>query len=1070
MQSTIFPINISKKMKVHPEQEDPLLTQFCITVSDISNIIETYRQRKLVEELELISEHGGLTSIVEKLRSNHYTGLSSHEDHECRIKCFGDNKPPKDVKLTYLQICWETLKDLTLRILTVSGIISLIIGATIEDHPEYGWIEGFAIIAAVAVVVNVTAVNDLQKQKKFTDLKNQNRSTRTVGLLRDGIWSSVHPNVLLVGDVVKLENGVTIPADGILLEASSVEVVEAAMTGENQSIKKLSCKEALIFQEDYLRDNPGIKELSMTEDKHHDIPSPVMLSGTNLAEGMGLMLVLAVGKNSAEGRIMELAEQYEESTPLMKKLDSLAENIGKAGIIFAVVTMLGLYLRFVIEITTGRTKWSNSEDPGKLVGYFIIGITVLVVAIPEGLPLAVTISLAYSIKKMQQENNLVRKMYACETMGGADMICSDKTGTLTQNKMTVNEYWAGNTFSIQETPPLCLERFSTDYLRLLKEAVFTNTSAFFDAEKGEQGSKSEIALLLMMKSLGYSDYVETRQIYNNRFNKIFPFSSKRKRSSILVSMDDGQQRLHVKGAGEIVIDYCTHYLTSEGSLSPIDPSFSDLLHSVITKMTEKALRVLALAYKEVPRDVNIEEIDEKGFPSVETSGLILIGLAGIRDPLRLEVPKAVRTCQRAGITVRMVTGDNKETAKAIAKDCFIITSEDQTVLEGKEFSSITGGTVCETCRTKLCPCPRNPKEAGPGQKLRKDVVANLEAFKTCVKSMAVLARSAPEDKYTLVCGLREMGHVVAVTGDGTNDAPALRKADIGFAMGIAGTEMAKEAAGIILLDDNFTSIVRAVVWGRNIYDNIRSFLQFQLTVNIVAVLSAVTGAVTIQQSPLTSVQLLWVNLIMDSLASLALATDPPTDAHLERPPHKRDAFIIENHMWKHIIGQSLLQLALMFAMVYDGENFLPEFEKNNKFIVRNGEFVGNGRLYDFQGNEEYLRMYNDPNYGPSRHFTYVFNIFVLLQLCNEINSRKLRDEFNVLAGLQRNWLFIVIWIVTFFIQVLVVQLGSYAFSCNFNGLTIYQWLISIGIGSFALLWRMILLLIPSNIFPEVICM
>ena len=1052
-------------MKVHLEQEDPLLTRFNITVSEISQVIETYRQRKLAEELELILDCGGAIGLLERLKTNQTTGLSSREDHMSRIESFGNNRPPEDIKLTYLQLCWNTLKDLTLRILTVSGIISLVIGATIEDHPEYGWIEGFAIIAAVAVVVNVTAINDFQKQNKFTDLKNQNRSTKTVGLLRDGIWSSVHPKVLLVGDIVKLENGVTIPADGILLESSEVETVEAAMTGENQNIKKLSCKEAAVFQDEFLRNNPEVKELSLKEDRHHDIPSSVMLSGTNLAEGMGVMLVLAVGKNSAEGRIMELAEQYEESTPLMKKLDSLAKNIGKAGIIFALITMLALYLRFIIEIASGRNKWNNSEDPGKLVGYFIIGITVLVVAIPEGLPLAVTISLAYSIKKMQEENNLVRKMYACETMGGADMICSDKTGTLTQNKMTVNEYWCGNSIFMQNT---LQDIFSPEYLRLLKEGVFSNTSAFFDPVKGEQGSKSEIALLLMMMSLGHSDYSETRRIYKNRFSKIFPFSSKRKRSSIIISVENGQKRLHVKGAAEIVTGFCTHYFTSEGILSRIDPSVSHMLQSVILKMTEKALRVLALAYKDVPSDIDLDAQDEKGFPMIETSGLILIGLAGIRDPLREEVPEAVRTCQKAGITVRMVTGDNKETAKAIAKDCFIITCEDQTVMEGKDFSALTGGTVCESCRTRLCGCPRNPKEATSSKKLRKDVVANFEAFKKCVKKLAVLARSAPDDKYTLVCGLREMGHVVAVTGDGTNDAPALRKADIGFAMGIAGTEMAKEAAGIILLDDNFTSIVRAVVWGRNIYDNIRSFLQFQLTVNIVAVISAVTGAITIQQSPLTSVQLLWVNLIMDSMASLALATDPPTDAHLLRPPHKRDDFIIENHMWKHIIGQTIMQLTLMFSMMYAGELFLPEFDKNNVYIVTNGDFVGNGRMYDFEGNEEYLSKYNDPNYGPSRHFTYIFNIFVLLQLCNEVNSRKLRDEFNILTGIMRNWLFVAIWFITFFVQVLVVQLGSFAFSCNFHGLSTEQWLISIGISSFAFIWRMILLLLPNHIFPEVI--
>jgi Ca2+ transporting ATPase len=1058
------------KMKVEPsflDQEIPHISSFALTVKDAADIVEAYRNRSLAEDVKILEELGGSNGLIEKLNSSKTTGLLSNDDHQERISIYGRNKPAKEKKFSYFELCWIALKDPTLRVLIVAGLISLIIGVVLEDHPEYAWIEGFAIIVAVVVVVNVGAINDYQKQNKFNDLKKQNRKGKQITILRDGNWFSVHPKVLLVGDIVKLENGITIPADGVLLEGSDVEVIEAAMTGENENIKKCSIKEASSHLNNYLAEHPDAFEAAKEIDKHHDIPSPVVLSGTNLAEGIGEMIVIAVGKNSAEGRIMELATQEESETPLMRKLNKLTETVAKIGIICALITSISLYIRFAIEKATGD-EFDNGSDPAKLVKYFIIGITVLVVAIPEGLPLAVTISLAYSVKKMQKENNLVRKMNACETMGGADMICSDKTGTLTQNKMTVNEFWSGVTCYSMDKGTLPQKVLKPESLYLIKEAIFTNTSAYIDPTKGEQGSKSEIALILFMNVIGHGDYKETRQVYFERFNRNFPFSSKRKRSSIVITKEGGQRRVHLKGAAEIVLKSCKTFLTAEGETRMIDDESQRTISSIISIMTDRALRVLALAYKDLPNDIEIEALDENGFPSIENFGFTLLGFAGIRDPLRDEVPDAVKKCQSAGIKVRMVTGDNKATAKAIAKECHIITSDHSTVLEGKEFAEMTGGTVCEVCRTKICPCPRNEKEREKSdKKIRVDVVDNFEKFKEIVPNLAVLARSAPDDKYTLVTGLRQMGHVVAVTGDGTNDAPALRKADIGFAMGIAGTEMAKEAAGIILMDDNFTSIVRAVVWGRNIYDNIRSFLQFQITVNLVAVISAMVGAIVVQQSPLTSVQLLWVNLIMDSFASLALATDPPSDKHLTRKPYKRNEFIISKTMWKNVIGQSCLQLIIVFGILFAGEYMIPENDTRSA-IIKNGDFVGSGRNYHFDGEKDYYDKFRDPDYGPSRHLTFIFNVFVLLQLTNEINSKKLRDEVNVFERVFSNWLFIVIILGTYGTQALIVHVTGYAFSVSFYGLSGYQWLICFALSTLSFIWRLFLLLIPSEVFPEVI--
>ena len=585
------------------------------------------------------------------------------------------------------------------------------------------------------------------------------------------------------------------------------------MTGENDNIKKLPLKEAINFKDEYLNNNPEAeKPGQQEEDRHHHVPSPIILSGTNLAEGIGIVLVLAVGRNSAEGRLALLSETSEETTPLQRKLIIVATAIGKLGLICAVITVTALYLRFIIEISSNKFSWNTSQHVLLLVKFLIIGITVLVVAIPEGLPLAVTISLSYSISKMQEDHNLVRKMQACETMGGADQICSDKTGTLTQNTMTVAEMWVGGMLLINENNEFPRTVFQPEYLHILKETIFTNSSAFIDSLKGNQGSKTEIAMILLMNSLGHSDCIETRKNYNERYFRNFPFSSKRKRSSIVVTTEEGRLRIHVKGASEVVSGCCNNYLTTEGKAKIMDNQTLIKMQTTITEMTQKALRVIALAYKDLPVTTDIEKFDNDGFPELEKSELTLIALIGISDPIRNEVPDAVRDCQRAGITVRMVTGDNKATATAIAKECNIINKDSQIVMEGKEFATITGGTVCSVCKVKKCGCPRDMKTAKKtGVPLREDVVANLDAFKELVSNLSVLARSQPDDKYTLVTGLKQLGHVVAVTGDGTNDAPALSKADIGFAMGITGTEMAKEAAGIILLDDNFKSIVRAVI-------------------------------------------------------------------------------------------------------------------------------------------------------------------------------------------------------------------------------------------------------------------
>lgn len=389
--------------------------------------------------------------------------------------------------------------------------------------------------------------------------------------------------------------------------------------------------------------------------------------------------------------------------------------------------------------------------------------------------------------------------------------------------------------------------------------------------------------------------------------------------------------------------------------------------------------------------------------AVEKNDFIVVCIFGIKDIIRPEVPDAVATCMRAGITVRMVTGDNKITAMAIAKECKIIDEKfgitSDSVLEGPEFYERMGGLVCKTCN-KLAPCDCDPKDVVEG-------VKNIKAFEKLWKELRVLARSRPEDKYLLVTGLKEMGDVVAVTGDGTNDAPALKKADVGFAMGITGTDVAKHACDIIVMDDNFASIVKAVMWGRSIYDNIRKFLQFQLTVNVVAMFTAFVGSVVLKESPLQAIQLLWINLIMDSFASLALATEAPTPDLLNRPPYSRDEYIVSRKMVKNLLCMAIYEIIIVYTIVFAGEYFFPEPDVKLRY-GRDSPYVYPGRVTDWDGTPLWSKYAKDE--GTSRQMTNVFNVFTVMQIFNLINCRVINDEKNVFKGIQTNWMFAIVFI------------------------------------------------------------
>ncbi|CAI9167578.1 unnamed protein product [Rangifer tarandus platyrhynchus] len=1038
---------------------------FGITLAELRALMEL----RSTDALRKIQEsYGDVYGICARLKTSPNEGLSGNPaDIERREAVFGKNFiPPKKPK-TFLQLVWEALQDVTLIILEIAAIVSL--GLSFYQPPEgdnalcgdvsvgeeegegeTGWIEGAAILLSVVCVVLVTAFNDWSKEKQFRGLQSRIEQEQKFTVIRGGQVIQIPVADITVGDIAQVKYGDLLPADGILIQGNDLKIDESSLTGESDHVKK-----------------------SLDKD-------PLLLSGTHVMEGSGRMVVTAVGVNSQTGIIFTLlgagGEEEEkkdekkkekknkkqdgaienrnkakaqdgaamemqplkseeggdgdekdkkkanlpkkEKSVLQGKLTKLAVQIGKAGLLMSAITVIILVLYFVIDtFWVQKRPWLAECTPIYIqyfVKFFIIGVTVLVVAVPEGLPLAVTISLAYSVKKMMKDNNLVRHLDACETMGNATAICSDKTGTLTMNRMTVVQAYINEKHYKKIPDP---EAIPPNILSYLVTGISVNcayTSKILPPEKEgglprHVGNKTECALLGLLLDLK-RDYQDVRnEIPEEALYKVYTFNSVRKSMSTVLKNSDGSYRIFSKGASEIILKKCFKILSANGEAKVFRPrDRDDIVKTVIEPMASEGLRTICLAFRDFPAGEPEPEWDNE---NDIVTGLTCIAVVGIEDPVRPEVPDAIKKCQRAGITVRMVTGDNINTARAIATKCGILhPGEDFLCLEGKDFNR------------------RIRNEKGEIEQERIDKIW---------PKLRVLARSSPTDKHTLVKGIidstvSEQRQVVAVTGDGTNDGPALKKADVGFAMGIAGTDVAKEASDIILTDDNFTSIVKAVMWGRNVYDSISKFLQFQLTVNVVAVIVAFTGACITQDSPLKAVQMLWVNLIMDTLASLALATEPPTESLLLRKPYGRNKPLISRTMMKNILGHAFYQLVVVFTLLFAGEKFFD---------------IDSGR--------------NAPLHAPpSEHYTIVFNTFVLMQLFNEINARKIHGERNVFEGIFNNAIFCTIVLGTFVVQIIIVQFGGKPFSCS--ELSIEQWLWSIFLGMGTLLWGQLISTIPTS--------
>jgi Ca2+ transporting ATPase len=1034
------------------------------------------------------------------LKVDAVSGIKS-TDLQIRDQVFGSNFKAPLERTPFCKLLLAALDDFMLKILIVCAFFSIGVdmGFATPEERGHAWIEGFAILVAVAVVSLVGAGSDYKKEGQFLKQHNLEEMSKTVHVKREGKVEEIHKNYIRVGDIIMIENGMNIPVDGVILEATGVMCDESAMTGESDHLPKDTVDKCLFRQREHEQD----KGFSKTP---HDVPSPVLLSGTQIQTGEGWFLVVVVGEMTCEGQIMaSLEDKPNEETPLQQKLDIIATDIGKLGMYAAILIFHCLLLRFFIEgmirrefdlyggeinPETGK-KCSDLEREAGLctgmfkeylktwLGYIIVGVAIIVVAVPEGLPLAVMISLAYSVSKMLKDQNFVKRLSSCEIMGGANNICSDKTGTLTKNQMTWTQIWAGDDFKVEN--PDGMEPFDTNQfikskkaMELLSQAVSCNSVGTID-----KAQATDLAMLKFIKRCGV-DFERLRDKYLDAKDMIrFPFDSARKRMSTVLNLGDEKNengyhmRLHTKGASEIIVETCTHYLDIDGNKQVLDDQMQQKLKNIITVYAKQALRTIGFAYKDLNQGeggVNHDEIrDGSKIYNIEEGGYTLIGIAGIKDIIREEVPEAVAMCNEAGVRVRMVTGDNLITAIAIAKECGILAegeeNEEHVCMTGPDFAEFVGGLVHKKTREEIIVM---------GKEGDNEVIGNLENMRLVRNKLKVLARSRPNDKYIMVAGLKQLGDIVAVTGDGTNDAPALKKADVGFAMK-TGTQVAAGASDIIIQDDNFASIVKACKWGRNVFDNIRRFLQFQLTVNVVALIISFIGSVVMWDSPLQAIQLLWVNLIMDSLASLALATEEPKPELLQRPPYRKNEYIVSNKMTKHILGQSLFQAVILFVVVFSGHNFIPEdpltavitpeiathpVEEYRSWDV---EKVFNGMVQGISGDPIYKPF---EVLTPSRHLTFVFNMFVFFQIFNMLAARKINDEKNIFEGAFTNPMFVAVWIIIVAGQFFICQFGSRAMKVHINGLTAIQWVMCVGIGFLALIQNFVLKYVPDRFWPQ----
>ncbi|KAG8934505.1 hypothetical protein FRC01_002237 [Tulasnella sp. 417] len=1038
------------------EVDDP--TPYAFKPNVLANLIANN-----AKDLDALEQMGGADELVRGLGSDRSKGLSAEAvapgDNPAgdkpadaftaplavRQRIYGQNvlptRPPKSLWL----LMWLALKDKVLILLMIAAAVSLALGlysdfgtthepVTCPDtglkecsEPKVEWVEGVAILIAVMIVVLVGSLNDWQKERQFRALNDQ-KEDRTVKVIRNGQETVINIKDIVVGDIALVEPGEILPVDGVFLSGHNVVCDESGATGESHTIKKITYEDAIANKQ------KGIQSKG----------DCFFISGSKILEGVGQYVVVAIGPRSFNGRILMELRGETENTPLQVKLNALAELIAKLGSLAGLILFSALMIRFFVHLKSDPNRSANTKAM-EFVNILIIAVTVIVVAVPEGLPLAVTLALAFATKRMTKEMLLVRVLGSCEIMANASVVCTDKTGTLTTNVMSVvagsigvhgkfaqdkdNERRnVGNVEGEPEGNKRHKEDFAMNFGEInasmndatrgvFNDAITINSTAFEDKNpKTEElefvGSKTEVALLNFAKQQGWANYRERRE--KASVVQMIPFSSERKSMGVVVKNGD-KFRVYFKGASEIVTNQCLSHIVVHAPGSSSSTSSSDIpvraispierenLSRTIIFYANQTLRTIAIAYRDLeqwpPKGSTLNESQEVPFEDL-FEDLTLIAITAIEDPLREGVKDAVKDCQRAGVSVRMCTGDNVLTARSIAYQCGIFTPGG-VIMEGPTFRNLTDAE-------------------------RTEIVPRLQ----------VLARSSPEDKKILVEKLKSLGEIVGVTGDGTNDGPALKTANVGFSMGIAGTEVAKEASDIILMDDNFASIVSAIVWGRTVNDAVRKFLQFQISVNITAVIITFVTAVasSSESSVLTAVQLLWINIIMDTFAALALATDPAARDVLDRKPERKTAPLFNTAMRMQILGQSMYQTFIILLFHFAGD-IIFGWDKSTHTEIQT---------------EQWHAELN----------TLVFNAFVFCQIFNSINSRRIDSKKNVFLGIHKNFYFIFITLIEVAAQITIVFVGGAAFSVHH--LSGRSWGVSLALGFGSLPLGFLIRLIPEE--------
>ena len=855
----------------------------------------------------------------------HFQGLTKEQVIASR-EANGENVLTPPAKTSLWTLFLEKFDDPIIRILLVAWGLSLIIAGVHCWGPEAkgfsAFLEPIGIFFAIILASCVSFFFELKANKAF-DILNTVNDDIMVKVIRDGAITEVPRKEVVVGDVVVLQTGEEVPADGILQEAISLQINESTLTGEPIIDKTVDEAEF---------------------DKEATYASNVVMRGTTVVDGHGVMIVDKVGDATGYGKVYE-GSQIENNvqTPLQVQLAGLAKIISKAGYTIAGVTFFGL----VIKLFMTNPDLPVMDLIGAILNIFMIAVTLIVVSVPEGLPMSVTLSLALSMNRMLKTNNLVRKMHACETMGATTVICTDKTGTLTQNQMQV---YQTNFFNLQDQ-----KVGNEEVSRLIKEGIAVNSTAFLDLSEEKpktMGNPTEAALMLWMHG-NKQDYQSLRE--EAKVVEQLTFSTERKYMGTLVqSPQMGRKVLYVKGAPEIVLQNCNR-VAINGSYASVE-SCKASIEKQLLDYQNQAMRTLGFAYQLV------DDEQEKSFfedGRLKDADLTFLGFVAISDPVRSDVPDAVQSCLNAGIDVKIVTGDTPGTAKEIGRQVGIWKESDT------ERNIITG----------------------PGF----EALSDEEALDR-VLDLKIMCRARPTDKQRLVQLLQQKDAVVAVTGDGTNDAPALKAAQVGLSMG-DGTSVAKEASDITIIDNSFMSITRAVMWGRSLYQNIQKFILFQLTINVVACIIVLVGSFLGTESPLTVTQMLWVNLIMDTFAAGALASLPPNERVMKSKPRKsgpKGDFIISKRMSYRIFSVGIIfVIFLLGVLVYFNQT--------------------EGELSDYE-------------------LSQFFSIFVLLQFWNMFNAKAFGTNKSALAELKDSKGFLLVALLILVGQYLIVTFGGQMFS------------------------------------------